>query len=48
MLHHYLKKGFKPDYILNLTETEKLFFHASMELELEEEMERLKANPFSS
>lgn len=36
MLHHYLKKGILPEHILNLSFTEKAFYQASMELEIEE------------
>ena len=36
MLHYYLQKGFRPEYILGLSPLEKLFFFASMEKTLEE------------
>ncbi|WP_427340651.1 hypothetical protein [Caloranaerobacter sp. DY30410] len=36
-LHHYLQKGFKLEYLLNLKATEKLFMIASMEQYFEEE-----------
>ena len=43
MLHHYMQRGFKPAYIINLPVAEKLFFKASMELFLEEENARWEA-----
>jgi len=43
MIHHYLQKGFNDEYILNLETSKKLFYKASMELAIEEEVERLKA-----
>lgn len=43
MLHHYLQKGFAHEYILNLSNLEKVVYKASMELALEEEAERMKA-----
>ncbi len=42
MLHHYLQKGIKPESILGLNLTERLFYQASMELYLKEEGEKLK------
>lgn len=42
MLHHYLQKGYSHDFILDLTETEKIFYKASMEVKLEDEAEKLK------
>lgn len=42
MLHHYLQKGITPEYILSLNIYERLFYIASMELELKKEGERVK------
>lgn len=35
MLHHYLQIGILPEKILKASETEKLFYYASMEIKLE-------------
>lgn len=43
MIHHYLQKGFKPEYIIKLSLTEKMFYKASMEINLEEEYNKIKA-----
>ena len=36
MLHFYLQKGITPEYILNLSLEERLFYFASMETAIEE------------
>lgn len=36
MLHYYTQKGFKLNYLLNLSISEKLFYFASMETALKE------------
>lgn len=46
MIHYYLQKGFKPEYILNLSYTEKLFFQESMKLELERQEKIMKTMIF--
>ena len=43
MLHHYIQRGFKPAYIINLPIAEKLFFKASLELFLEEEIDKINS-----
>jgi len=43
MLHHYLQRGFKPEQIINLPYIDKLFYRASMDLAIEEEIERLNS-----
>jgi hypothetical protein len=35
MFHHFLQRGHALSSLINLTETEKLFYIASMELEFE-------------
>lgn len=42
ILHFYVQKGFTLDYLLNLSTVEKLFFKASLELELEKQEKMLK------
>jgi len=42
MLHHYLQRGITPEYILNLNVVDRLFYKASMEIQLKEEGERVK------
>lgn len=37
MIHHYLQKGERLEYLLNLPSANKLFMKASMYLEIEEE-----------
>ncbi len=39
-LHHYLQRGFRLDYLINLSYDERLLMAASMELYFEEEKER--------
>jgi len=39
LIHHYLQRGFKPEYIINLPFIDKLFYRASMDLYLEEKSE---------
>lgn len=41
MLHHFLHFGIKPDEILNLPLSEKMFYKASYELYMEEESEKI-------
>jgi len=43
MINHYLQRGFKPIYIINLPVTEKMFYMAGMEICIEEESEKYKA-----
>ena len=42
MLHHYLQRGFKPEQIINLPYIDKLFYRASMDLAIEEEIEKAR------
>ena len=44
MLHHYLQRGFKMDYLLNLDNTEKLFMKASIEQYFAEEKAKWETN----
>ena len=37
LVHYYLQKGFKPEDILSLDYLSKLFYLASMEVELEKQ-----------
>lgn len=41
-MHYYLQKGFRLDYLLNLSNQEKLFLSASMNLAFEEKVEEWK------
>jgi len=43
MLHHYLQKGFDPEKLINLPYRAKLFYAASMEIDIEDEVEKTKA-----
>ncbi|MCG8501403.1 MAG: hypothetical protein MJB12_13485 [Firmicutes bacterium] len=43
MLHHYLQRGITPEYILNMSRTERMFYFASMEKYFEEEQEKINA-----
>jgi len=43
MLHHFLQRGIKPEYIMNLPLTEKMFYRASMDLFIEEETAKYRA-----
>lgn len=38
-MHYYLQKGFTLDYLLNLSEKEKIYLSASMSLAYEEKAE---------
>jgi hypothetical protein len=40
MLHHYMQRGHTLDYLLNLGESEKLFYQASLLLYEDEETKR--------
>lgn len=42
-LHHFLKKGVKLEYLLNLDRSELIFYKASYLLEQEEEQNKTKA-----
>lgn len=44
MLHHYLQKGIDPDRVLNLDFSEKIFYQASMEIELEQQLDEKKTH----
>ncbi|MDU5101142.1 MAG: hypothetical protein E6240_01770 [Clostridium butyricum] len=47
MLSYYINKGFKLDYLLNLTYNEKAFYISSMCYEIENSREeQLAMNPF--
>lgn len=37
MIHHFFHKGHTIDYLVNLSEDEKMFAQASMELHFDEE-----------
>lgn len=39
-------RGHAPERIINATELEKKYFIAVMEMEMERDIERIKANPF--
>lgn len=43
LVHYYLQRGFDPDRIAGLSASEKVFFRASMELAIEDEVKRYKA-----
>ena len=43
LVHYYLQRGFDPDRIAGLSASEKVFFRASMELAIEEDVKRYKA-----
>lgn len=43
MYAYYIQKGFTLDYLLSLSNLEKLFFKESMEYALEMESEKYKA-----
>ncbi len=44
MIHYYLQKGFHPNYLINLSSFEKMFFYASMMLAMEEKEASLGLN----
>lgn len=47
MYHYYVQKNPpKLSELINCSHIEKVFFHASMELEIEQELERLEARGF--
>ncbi|WP_321833353.1 hypothetical protein [Clostridium butyricum] len=47
MLSYYINKGFKLDYLLNLTYNERAFFISSMAYEIENNREeQIALNPF--
>lgn len=39
-------RGHDPERIINATDLEKKYFIAVMQIEMERELERIKANPF--
>ncbi len=41
-MHYYLQKGISPEKILDLSLSEKIFYKASMELEIETEAKKYK------
>lgn len=43
LIHYYLQKGFDWDRLVNLSTSEKIFLQASMELAIEQEVEKYKA-----
>jgi hypothetical protein len=43
MLHHYLQRGIKPEDVINLSLTEKMFYKASLEAWLDEEERKYRA-----
>jgi len=43
MIHHFLHRGFKPEYIINLSLADKIFFRASLDLFIEEENQKYSA-----
>ena len=43
MVHHFLQRGIMPEKILNRPIAERLFFVASVRLEMEHEREKIKA-----
>lgn len=47
MLSYYINKGFKLEYLLNLSYYEKMFFISSMSYQKEESIEeKIALNPF--
>lgn len=44
MLHYYLQRGYKPEYILSLSDMEKRLFAASMELASDEHKAMFKGD----
>lgn len=43
MVHHYLQRGMRPREILGLPLSDLAFYRASMELQREEDLSKLKA-----
>ncbi len=43
LIHYYVQRGFDWDRLLCLSSSEKIFLQASMELEIENEVEKYKA-----